>query len=77
MSRVVSCLQWSLGVGAAVIIAGITPFVAGDAATDDRVMLETMAADTLRSADRLRAAEGMVTAAESLLVDARAPDRAI
>ena len=68
-------LQWSLGVGAAVIIAGITPFVAGDAATGDRVMLETMAADTLRSADRLRAAEGMVTAAESLLVDARATPR--
>ena len=68
-------LQWSLGVGAAVIIAGVTPFVAGDAATGDRVMLETMAADTLRSADRLRAAEGTVTAAESLLVNARATPR--
>lgn len=67
--------RWTVGVGAAALIAGITPFVAGDPGAGQRVLLETLAADTLRSADRLRAAEGAATVAESLLLAAVANPR--
>lgn len=65
-------VRWSIGVGATTAIALAAPFVERDAGANDRAALEALAADTLRSAERVRVAERLVVTAESTLVAARA-----
>ncbi len=64
-------IRWAAVTGGAAVIAFILPFLSGDSGRADRARLERMAADTLRSAQRLRAADQRVAAAESLLIEVR------
>ncbi len=71
-------VRWSLGVGALTVAALVAPFITGEPGEPNRAVLERLAADTLRSAQRVRTAEAAVTVAESALAAARVtPPRAV
>src|SRR5688572_6922340 len=65
-------VRWSIGMGALTLFALLAPVLSSDPGAPGRARLERLAADTLRSAQRLRIAEGAMVSAESLLVSARA-----
>ena len=62
---------WSITFGALTLLALLVPLLGGDPTADERVTNGQFAADTLRSAQRLRDAVSAVAAAESLHSAAR------
>src|SRR5262245_49043943 len=62
--------RWAIVVGTLTLIAAIVPLASGDPRGADRSRLARMAADTLRSAQRVRRADAARANAESLLATA-------